>query len=397
MQRGLISCILILSFVSPCLCFTRLNFGLETKESTYNVLDYGANGDGKSDNENAFLSAWNDACGTEGNATLVIPKGNVFMLKNLQLNGPCKANSIHIQLYGDIVAASMDEWGNDKLHLITISNVTSLTIDGGGSIDGNGKTWWEACRDCQRPSILYFYGCKDISVSSLNVANSPGFHVPINCSENLRFSNVNITAPGDSHNTDGFDLWNTKNVVFEDSVISVGDDCIAIKAQCSYINVTRLTCGPGHGISIGSLGVDQNYETAEEIHVKNCTFKGVTNGARIKTWEGAPGYARKISFENIILIDAENPIIIDQHYGTKHPNNNSVSMPVSDITYRGFEGTCAKQKAINLNCTINGCYNITLDQINIVSSDPKKKAQAFTINAHGKVHNVIPHVSGMLE
>ncbi|KAE9611162.1 putative polygalacturonase [Lupinus albus] len=99
MQRGLISCILILSFVSPCLCFTRLNFGLETKKSTYNVLDYGAKGDGKSDDANAFLKAWNDTCSAEGNkATLVIPKGKVFLLKNLDLKGPCKATNIHLQV-----------------------------------------------------------------------------------------------------------------------------------------------------------------------------------------------------------------------------------------------------------------------------------------------------------
>ncbi|KAE9611165.1 putative polygalacturonase [Lupinus albus] len=158
MQGGLISSILILSFVSPCLCFTRLNFGLETKESTYNVLDYGANGDGKSDNENAFLSAWNDACGTEGNATLVIPKGKVFMLKNLQLNGPCKANSIHIQLSGDIVAPTMDKWSDENSRLIIISNVNSLRIDGGGNIDGKGNTWWETCnKECKRPGVRSLY------------------------------------------------------------------------------------------------------------------------------------------------------------------------------------------------------------------------------------------------
>ncbi|CAL0324377.1 unnamed protein product [Lupinus luteus] len=285
MQGALISCILILSFVSPCLCFRWSNFGLETEESTYNVLDYGAYGDGKSDDQD---------------------------------------------LSGDIVAAGMNEWGEDKLHLITVSNVSSLTIDGGGSIDGNGITWWEPCKDCQRPCILYFYGCKDLSVSSLTVANSPGFHIPINRSENVKFINMTVTAPGNSHNTDAFDLWDTKNVVFEDSITAVG-------------------------------------------------------------------FARKISFEDIILINTENAIVIDQHYGTKKTHKDAVSMPVSDVTYRGFQGTCAKGRAINLNCSSNGCFNIKLDEINIVSPDPKKKAQANVTNVHGEVHNVIPEVSGMLE
>jgi len=36
--------------------------------------------------------------------------------------------------------------------------------------------------------------------------------------------------------------------------------------------------------SIGSLGKNKSYETVEEVHVRNSTFTGTTNGARIKTW-----------------------------------------------------------------------------------------------------------------
>ncbi|XP_019463165.1 PREDICTED: probable polygalacturonase At3g15720 [Lupinus angustifolius] len=397
MQEGLVSCILILCLVSPCLCLKWSNFGVETEESTYNVLDYGTNGNGESDDSNAFLSAWNDTCRSQGIANLVIPKGKVFMLKNLELKGPCKANSIHIQLFGNIVAPTKDEWVDDKKDLIIISNVNSLTIDGGGYIEGNGNTWWERCKDCTRPGVLRFSSCNDLSVSSLNLVNSPRFHIAINNCKNARFFNMNINAPGNSPNTDAYDISNSKNVVFQDSTIAVGDDCIAINGGCSYINATGITCGPGHGISIGSLGKNKDYETVEEVHVKNCTFKGTTNGARIKTWEGGSGYVRNIIFEDIILIEAKNPIIIDQHYGSKNANIEVVSMPISDVTFRGFEGTCAKEKAINLNCSSNGCFNIILDQINIVASNPKKKAQAFVTNVHGIVQNVIPKVYGMLE
>ncbi|XP_004287250.1 PREDICTED: probable polygalacturonase At3g15720-like [Fragaria vesca subsp. vesca] len=39
-------------------------------------------------------------------------------------------------------------------------------------------------------------------------------------------------------------------------------------------------------ISIGSLGEDGSYSTMEDVQVRNCTFKGTQNGARIKTWQG---------------------------------------------------------------------------------------------------------------
>ncbi|CAL0324375.1 unnamed protein product [Lupinus luteus] len=399
MQGGVIACILILSFVSPCLCLNKWNFVLEANESTYhNVINYEAKGDAKSDNSNAFLSAWKKACEAEGKQTLVIPNGKVFMVKNLELNGPCKASSIHIQILGKIVAPSMDQWGSDKTHLIAISKVNSLTIDGGGQIEGNGQTWWEKCnKNCPRPRLVQFRFCNDLSVSSLHMSNSPGAHISINNCENAKFFNMNINAPGDSPNTDAYDISSSKNVVFEDSTLAIGDDCIAVNAGSSFIYANRLKCGPGHGISIGSLGKNNAHETVEEVHVKDCTFIGTKNGARIKTWEGGSGYVRKISYENIKLENTRNPILIDQHYSTKNPNNGVTSLEISDVTFKGFKGTSADEKAITLNCSSNGCFNIKLDQINIVSSNPQKKAQASCSNAHGIVGQVIPDVPCMLK
>ena len=37
--------------------------------------------------------------------------------------------------------------------------------------------------------------------------------------------------------------------------------------------------------SIGSLGKDGKHETVEFVHVKDVSFTGTTNGARIKTWQ----------------------------------------------------------------------------------------------------------------
>ncbi|CAL0324378.1 unnamed protein product [Lupinus luteus] len=357
MQGGIIACILILSFVSPCLCLNRWNFVLEANESTYhNVMNYGAKGDGESDDSNELLSAWKNACGAEGKQSVVIPKAKVFMVKNLQLNGPCKASSIHIQLLGKIVAPSMDQWGSDKTHLIAISKVNSLTIDGGGQIEGNGQTWWEKCnKKCSRPRLVQFHACNDLSVSSLHISNSPGAHISINSCENAKFFDMNINAPGDSPNTDAYDISSSKNVVFEDSTLAI------------------------------------------EVHVKDCTFIGTKYGARIKTVEGGSGYVRKISYENIKLENAHNPIIINQHYGTEKSNNGVTSLEISDVTFKGFKGTSADEKAITLNCSSNGCFNIKLDQINIVSSNPQKKAQASCSNAHGIVGQVIPDVPCMLE
>lgn len=38
-------------------------------------------------------------------------------------------------------------------------------------------------------------------------------------------------------------------------------------------------------ISVGSLGRNRTTEKVSDVHVRNCTFTGTTNGARIKTVE----------------------------------------------------------------------------------------------------------------
>ncbi|XP_020206761.1 probable polygalacturonase At3g15720 [Cajanus cajan] len=392
MQRLNTCLYLILGFVAPCFCDTSF---VGTNNTFFNVIDYGAKGDGKSDDTQAFVTAWQHACGTQGASTLVIPPKTVFLVRNLRLEGPCNATSILIQLQGEIVAPAKNEWINgltidEESNLILISKVNSLTVDGnGGLIDGYGSTWW-ACKRCTRPMILKFLSCNDLSVSNLMIINSPKAHIHVNFCDGAILSNINISAPGDSPNTDGIDISSSKNIIVEDSTFETGDDCIAITGNSSYINATRIACGPGHGISIGSLGRNNANDRVEEVHVRNCTFTNTKNGARIKTWIGGSGYARKIYFEQIILSQAKNPIIINQYYSDYVTNGG---LEVSDVTYRGFQGTSLNDKAITLNCSSSGCFNIVLDQINIVSSEPGATAYCTIYNARGTATSTVPNCS----
>ncbi|WJX49928.1 hypothetical protein P8452_36303 [Trifolium repens] len=386
MRVLIIACVLILGFFSPCLC-QRLN-QVTTNNNIFNVMKYGARGDGKTDDSKAFLSAWKSTCAAQGSATLVIPANRIFLVTNLLFNDACKATSIHIMLQGKIVAPPKEAW-KDPSYWINIGYVNGLTIDGTstGGIDGHGSTWWQ-CRSCSRPIALSFHSCNDLSVNNLRISNSPGGHISINGCNGAIFSNVIVTSPSNSPNTDGFDISASKNILIEDSTIHAGDDCIAINGGSSYINATRVSCGPGHG-SIGSLGKGHSHETVEEVHVKNCSFTDTTNGARIKTFPGGSGYARKITFEQIHLTNVQNAIIIDQHYGTIFEEISAVQ--VSDVTYRGFNGTAAGDLAIKLDCM--NCFNIVLDHIYIVPSQHKSQLHTICKNFHGTIVSTVPRVS----
>ncbi|XP_057414860.1 probable polygalacturonase At3g15720 isoform X4 [Lotus japonicus] len=367
--------------------------------SNFNIVNYGAKGDGQTDNSQAFVKAWNDLCAaTQGAPTLLIPKGKSFMLQPVSFKGPCKTNNVNIELQGTLVAPkSVVAWkwaNNNKGAWIDFSGINGLVIRGGGTFDGQGATWWaKYSDDSDRPSALRFHSCKNLALSATNHINSPRNHISISTCSDSSISNIHVTAPEESPNTDGIDISGSTNILIKDSTIRTGDDCIAINDGSSFINITGITCGPGHGISVGSLGRDRKFETVEEVHVRNCIFQGTTNGARIKTWQGGSGYARKITFEDIILDEAENPIIINQNYRAYQRNGLAEAVKVSEVTFRNFTGTSASEEAITLNCDPTvGCTGIILNKINIKYVSAGKRTRALCNNVRGSFSLCSPNV-----
>jgi polygalacturonase len=80
-----------------------------------------------------------------------------------------------------------------------------------------------------------------------------------------------------------------------------------------------LICCTLNFYSIGSLGKEFNEGGVENITLTNSIFSGSDNGVRIKSWaRPSNGFVRNVVFQNLIMKNVENPIIIDQNYC---PNN----------------------------------------------------------------------------
>ncbi|XP_010254484.1 PREDICTED: probable polygalacturonase At3g15720 [Nelumbo nucifera] len=279
----------------------------------------------------------------------------------------------------------MDKW-------IAFSHVNGLTINGPGQIDGRGSSWWS--HECQRPTALQFNACNGLRLNGLHHVNSPRNHISIESCSYATLYQLQINSPKDSPNTDGIDISNSTHVRIINSTISTGDDCIAINSGSSYINISYVNCGPGHGISIGSLGELGSYATVEEIHVQYCNFFGTETGARIKTWQGGSGYARRIFFFEITVTEVDIPIIIDQYYcpSGNCPNKTS-AVEVSDVTYNGIRGSSTKEDVISLCCSETvACRNIVMNFVNLTSTAPGKEARSYCLNAHGRSIHTNPPV-----
>ncbi|KZV47263.1 hypothetical protein F511_07686 [Dorcoceras hygrometricum] len=364
-----------------------------------NVDDFGAKADGKTDNAQAFRSAWNKACNSTSPSTIVVPRGKTYYIKHVDLSGPCKS-SVSMEIQGTIKATS-EMYDTPKRLWMKFEDVADMSISGGGTVDGNGAIWWKnsckikkskPCQSQGAPTAMTFKNCVNLKMTNLNLRNAQQMHVVFEGCRDVEASKISITAPGDSPNTDGIHITKTQNINILDSIIKTGDDCISIVNGTSNVQVRNIMCGPGHGISIGSLGENNVENHVSNILVKGVKITGATNGVRIKTWQGGSGSARNIEFEDILMQNVSNPIIINQNYCDKNEKcvKQNSAVQVENIMYRNIRGTSATKVAINFNCSESfPCRNLFMENVKLSTAHGEdKKAEAFCsqltrINAGG--------------
>ncbi|CAA7387942.1 unnamed protein product [Spirodela intermedia] len=343
------------------------------------VKDFGARGEGSSNDTKAFAAAWKAACSSATPVTMLVPEGKAYRLKPVTFSGPCKS-AITVAIKGTILASGrISDWDGTRRSLwMKFTKVDGLRVEGGGTIDGNGHVWWkvscklDSAQPCKgAPTALTFRSCRGLTVNNLRFKNAQQMHVTFAKCANVQISRLTISAPGNSPNTDGIHVSGSTDVKISDCVIRTGDDCISIVSRSHSITATNIVCGPGHGISIGSLGANGAEHTVSDVLVDTARLEGTTNGVRIKTWQGGKGYARNITFMNIVMDKVKNPIIIDQNYcdSSKPCNEQKSAVGVSGVTYKNVSGTSATAVAMTFDCSrIVPCRGIRLQDINLVTT-----------------------------
>uniref|UniRef100_A0A803LGU1 Exopolygalacturonase n=1 Tax=Chenopodium quinoa TaxID=63459 RepID=A0A803LGU1_CHEQI len=182
-----------------------------------NVRSFRVRADGRSDDSWAFNAAWEKACNSKGNVTLLIPKGT-YLVGPLKLRGPCEqVTSLTVLLKGTLKAKtdlSEYEFGSGWIEFAWING---LTLTGGGVFDGQGaKAWpYNTCptsSNCDLlPTNLKFVGMNRTTVHDITSLNSKFFHLALVECRDFEGSKLEILAPEDSPNTDGIHLERSSN------------------------------------------------------------------------------------------------------------------------------------------------------------------------------------------
>ncbi|MGN6367825.1 MAG: glycoside hydrolase family 28 protein [Phycisphaerae bacterium] len=303
-------------------------------ERTFLLTDFGAAGDGKTLNTQAFNKAV-AAVSAAGGGHLIVPKGEYRTLpftlcSNLDLHLDPGAVIIGPGSFTDYglpepESLASQEEVRQKVKvpppLISGKNLHDVAITGSGTIDGNGALWWawseRAARQhggnrlvYPRPKLVTISGCDRLHVDGVTFRNSPMFHLVPNRVKDLLIENVRFEAPLNAPNTDAVDPGLCTNMVIRHCNFDVGDDDVAIKTGGHRLLIEDCQVKHGHGISIGS----GTAEGVSEMMVRRCTIDGADNGIRIKSMRGAGGLVENVRYSDITMKNVANAIVLDLNY-----------------------------------------------------------------------------------
>lgn len=394
---------------------------------TLNVRDFGAKGDGLSD-DTGFIQAAILCCPKE--SRVLIPQG-VYRITSLFLKDDLRLElekGAVLSAYTDRtkfpilkgLTESWDEtdeynlgtWEGNPLDMfsaiITGINVKNVVLYGEGIVEGNAGTepgnWWYEPKKRNiafRPRMIFLNHCENIVVQGIRVQNSPSWNVHPYFSENLRFIDMQICNPKDSPNTDGLDPESCKGVEIVGVYFSVGDDCIALKSGKIYMGakhktpsediVVRQCCmRDGHGsVTIGS----EMAGGVKNLTVKNCLFLHTDRGLRIKTrrGRGKDAVIDRIQFEDIKMDHVMTPFVINSFYfcdpdGHSEYVSTKDALPVDERTPHIRRLSFRNIKAVN--CHVAAAYlyglpeqkieRIEMEHIHVTyAEEPRKDVPAM--------------------
>jgi polygalacturonase len=379
----------------------------------FNVLDFGAMGDGVTNDSESIQKAI-DSCSKDGGGTVLFPSGKVF------LTGPFQIKSnVNLHIEGNaLIKASTDESlytesafkenRSEGSIWISARNASNISITGTGRIDGQGMEFMlneepthynykmENGIDV-RPHLLVIIGSANVTIRDITFSNAAYWCIhPIGCDDVL-ISGVRILNSLKVRNSDGIDLDHCRNVRISDCYIESADDCICLKTRREYDeygpteNVTVTGCvlvSTSCAIKLGS----ENVNGIRNVVFSSIIISSSNRGLGIQNRD--EGIIENITFSNIQI---ESRLFADVWWGKAEPIYITTFFRADD-EYRRFApgqvkgnvGEVRNIKFYNISCiSENGIY--------LSGCDAARLREILFDNVQIEINKISIHEGGLFD
>ena len=347
---------------------------IQTNSLWQDAKNYGATGNGTT-RDTASIQAAINACPPGGyvwlhNGTFL--SGTIFLKSDMTLYIDPTATLLGSGSTNDYPIlnppANNSQQHNCDMALVYAQSCANVTVDGGGTINGNGRNYFTSGVEATRPISIWTALCNQVNLRNLNVVDAAMWTVVNMQSDYLTISNLNINDDGLNGNRDGCDVVDCWHVLVANCTIDSGDDSICLKSGnprgVNDLLVTNcvITRSQSNGLKFGTASTGP----FTNIAFQNCTVLNTAHSAMaVESVDGAA--ISDVTFQGINFSGCQNAIFII--LGTRDAGVTPGS--VNGITFRNITGSSMTDTR---GCPISGCItngatyplqNLLFDNVNV--------------------------------
>ena len=339
----------------------------------YNIVDYGAKSDTTILCTVALQQAIDD-CSRAGGGRVVVPAG-MYKTGSIRLKSHvCLYLEQGATLYGstrlsDYMPMKSDyvslRTNTETIQLIYADQVSHVTIDGDGTIDGQGRAFKKLSWNDEgitRPHLLRFIQSSDITVRGITLRNSGCWMQHYLACDRLHIDGIKVFNRN-NYNNDALDLDGCHDVIVRGIIADSDDDGITLKSTSPRLceNVRIADCVVSSHCNAVKLGTETN-GGFRNINISGIVVKPSSDQREkfFGQWIGTSAISLEIvdggTMENVSLSDftvegTESPIFI--RLGNRG-RGYQMRGPGTALSGHGNEDTIAELIPVDHVGTIDG-------------------------------------------
>lgn len=317
----------------------------------FNVRDFGAVGDGTTNDRVAIQKAI-DACAAAGGGEVLFPAGR-YLTGSLVLS-----SGIMLNVTRDATLVGSTDLKDYTKALIFAESADRIGLRGQGTIDGQGTAFWAynkpyegppwrgtvqfQYKALRRPSFIRFSKCNEVRVQEIRLVNSPSWTLHLWRCHGAEVSGITIDNPLYGPNTDGIDVNSCTDVTITDCDIKTGDDGIVLKStdpghDHPSKNIAVRHCRVWSACNAFKIGTE-THDNFDAISVQDCHFysesdnlrEQAISGIAIESVDGAR--LTNITVSDITISNIRTPIFVRLgHRGGNSPQSQQVEPRVPGV------------------------------------------------------------------